>query len=167
MVPHITPFRQNGEIDEEALRRCVDFWIENKIGGLVPCGSNGEAPYLSIDDRNRVVEIVVDEANGKVPVIAGTGSLSTEDTILLTKNAKDLGADAALVVTPFFFKLSDRELMAHYKSIVESVDIPMLLYNVPKFTGFNLEPRLVADLARLENVVGIKDSGGNLVKSRR
>jgi 4-hydroxy-tetrahydrodipicolinate synthase len=162
MVPHITPFRQNGEIDEEALRRCVDFWIENKIGGLVPCGSNGEAPYLSIDDRNRVVEIVVDEANGKVPVIAGTGSLSTEDTILLTKNAKDLGADAALVVTPFFFKLSDRELMAHYKSIVESVDIPMLLYNVPKFTGFNLEPRLVADLARLENVVGIKDSGGNL-----
>jgi 4-hydroxy-tetrahydrodipicolinate synthase len=162
MVPHITPFKQNGEVDEESLRQCVTFWIENKIGGLVPCGSNGEAPYLSIEDRNRVVKIVVDQANGKVPVIAGTGSLSTEDTIRLTKAAKDIGADAALIVTPFFFRLSDRELVEHYTAIARSVDMPMLLYNVPKFTGFNLEPRVVAELARLDNVVGIKDSGGSL-----
>jgi len=162
MPPHITPFKRNGEIDEEALRQCVNFWIENKVSGLVPCGSNGEAPYMSREDRSKVIRIVVDQSNGKVPVIAGTGSLSTEETIHLTEDAKDAGADAALIVTPFFFRLSDEELFEHYKAIVESVDLPVILYNVPKFTGFNLEPRVVAKLARLENVVGIKDSSGNI-----
>ena len=162
MPPHITPFKQNGEIDEEALRQCVNFWIENKVSGLVPCGSNGEAPYMSREDRSKVISMVVDQSNGRVPVIAGTGSLSTEDTIRLTKDAKDAGADAALIVTPFFFKLSDEELFEHYKAIAESVDLPVILYNVPKFTGFNLEPRVVAKLAQLENVVGIKDSSGSI-----
>ena len=162
MPPHITPFKHNGEIDEEALRQCVNFWIENKVSGLVPCGSNGEAPYMSREDRSKVIRIVVDQSNGKVPVIAGTGSLSTEETVHLTEDAKDAGADAALIVTPFFFRLSDEELFEHYKAIVESVDLPVILYNVPKFTGFNLEPRVVAKLAQLENVVGIKDSSGNI-----
>jgi 4-hydroxy-tetrahydrodipicolinate synthase len=162
MPPHITPFKRNGEVDEEALRQCVDFWIESKVNGLVPCGSNGEAPYMSREDRGKVIRTVVDQSNGKVPVIAGTGGLTTEETIRLTKDAKDAGADAALIVTPFFFKLSDRELYAHYREIVESVDLPVILYNVPKFTGFNLEPKVVAKLAELENVVGIKDSSGNI-----
>ncbi len=162
MPPHITPFKQNGEVDEEALRQCVSFWIENKVGGLVPCGSNGEAPYMDREDRSKVIKIVVDQSNGKVPVIAGTGSLSSEETIRLTKDAKDAGADAALIITPFYYKLSDQELFEHYRAIVESVDISIILYNVPKFTGFNLEPRVAAKLAQLENVVGIKDSSGSI-----
>lgn len=162
MPPHITPFKQSGEVDEEALRQCIDFWIENKVGGLVPCGSNGEAPYMDREDRSKVIRIVVDHANGKVPVIAGTGSLSSEETIDLTKDAKDAGADAALIITPFYYKLSDLELLEHYRTIVESVDIPVVLYNVPKFTGINLEPRVAARLAQLENVVGIKDSSGSI-----
>jgi len=162
MPPHITPFKQNGEVDEEALRQCVNFWIENKVGGLVPCGSNGEAPYMDKEDRSKVIGIVVDQSNGKVPVIAGTGSLSSEETICLTRDAKDAGADAALIITPFYYKLSDLELFEHYRKIVESVDIPVILYNVPKFTGFNLEPRVAAKLAQLENVVGIKDSSGSI-----
>jgi len=162
MPPHITPFKQNGEVDEEALRQCVSFWIENKVGGLVPCGSNGEAPYMDREDRSKVIRIVVDQSNGKVPVIAGTGSLSSEETICLTSDAKDAGADAALIITPFYYKLSDLELFEHYRKIVESVDIPVILYNVPKFTGFNLEPRVAAKLAQLENVVGIKDSSGSI-----
>lgn len=164
MPPHITPFRQKGEVDEEALRECVDFWIDNRVGGLAPCGSNGEAPYMSKEDRSKVIRIVVDQSNGKVPVIAGTGGLSSEDTIRLTKDARDIGADAALVVTPFYYRLSDRELLEHYRSLVASVDMPVVLYNVPKFTGFNLEPRVVAKLAQLDNVVGIKDSSGSIAQ---
>lgn len=162
MPPHITPFKQNSEVDEEALRQCVNFWIENKVEGLVPCGSNGEAPYMDRADRSKVIRIVVDQSNGKVPVIAGTGSLSSEETVCLTKDAKDAGADAALVITPFYYRLSEAELFEHYRKIVESVDIPIILYNVPKFTGFNLEPRVAARLAKLQNVVGIKDSSGSI-----
>ena len=162
MPPHITPFKQNGEVDEEALRQCVSFWIENKVGGLVPCGSNGEAPYMDAEDRRKVVRIVVDQSNGKVPVIAGTGSLSSEETIRLTRDAKDVGADAALIITPFYYRLSEKELLEHYRAVVESVDMPVVLYNVPKFTGFNLEPHVAAKLAQLENVVGIKDSSGSI-----
>jgi 4-hydroxy-tetrahydrodipicolinate synthase len=137
-IPHITPFTREGELDEEALRECVRFWLDGGISGLVPCGSNGEAPYLNREERMKVIEIVMEEAGGKVRVVAGTGSLSTKETIQFTRDAKELGVDAALVVTPFYFKLSSRELIAHYKAVLEAVDLPIVLYSVPKFTGFSL-----------------------------
>jgi len=162
-VPHVTPFKHNGEINEGALRELIQFWVQGGLSGLVPCGSNGEAPYLLREERKRVIEIVVDEVNGKVPVIAGTGAIGTKETIQLTRDAKDIGADAALIVTPFYFRHSSRELYAHYSAILEAVDIPVLVYNVPKFTGFSLEPSLVHKLAsEYDNVIGVKDSSGSL-----
>lgn len=161
--PHITPFTHEGEVDEEALRRCVKFWVNGGVSGLVPCGSNGEAPYLSQEERRRVIEIVLDEVHGKVPVIPGTGSMSTRETILLTRDARDLGADAALVVTPFYFKLSNKEIYEHYRAVVEAVDLPIVIYNVPKFTGFSLDPNVVFQLiSKYDNIVGIKDSSGSI-----
>jgi len=162
MPPHITPMKHDGEIDESSLRECVRFWIESGVHGLVPCGSNGEAPYLSREERKKVIEIVVEEANGKIPVIAGTGCMSTKETIALTKDAEDVGATAALIVTPFYFRLSNREIIEHFKEISESVDIPIVLYNVPKFTGVNLEPSVIAQLAELDQVIGVKDSSGSI-----
>jgi len=162
-VPHVTPFKRDGDLDEEALRTLVRFWLDGGVSGLMPCGSNGEAPYLSREERKKVVETVVDEVNGKVPVIAGTGSMSTKETIRLTKDAKDLGVDAALVVTPFYFKLSNREIHEHYKTLLKAVDLPVVLYSVPKFTGFSLEPFLISQLAsKYKNIAGVKDSGGSI-----
>ncbi|HVP93530.1 MAG TPA: 4-hydroxy-tetrahydrodipicolinate synthase [Acidobacteriota bacterium] len=162
-VPHITPFSHNGELDLTALRTCVRFWLKGGVSGLVPCGSNGEAPYLSREERIKVIQTVTDEVNGKIPVIAGTGSMSTKETILFTKDAKDLGADAVLIVTPFYYKPSNKETHEHYKAVLDAVDIPIVLYSVPKFTGFPLEPVTIAQLAsEYENIIGIKDSGGNL-----
>jgi 4-hydroxy-tetrahydrodipicolinate synthase len=162
-VPHVTPFTHGGELDLVGLRTCVRFWLEGGVSGLVPCGSNGEAPYLSREERRKVVETVVNEVSGKVPVVAGTGSMSTRDTIQFTKDAKDLGADAALVVTPFYFKLSNREIVEHYRTVLEAVDLPIVIYNVPKFTGFSLDPTVVSQLAsEHENVTGVKDSSGSI-----
>ena len=162
-VPHITPFRRNGEINENALRQCVQFWVEGGLSGLVPCGSNGEAPYLLREERKRVIEVVVEEANGKVPIIAGTGAISTRETIQLTEDARSVGVDAALVVTPFYYKHSSKEIHDHYSALLEAVDLPIVIYNVPKFTGFSLDPSVVYKLvSEYENVIGIKDSSGNL-----
>lgn len=162
-VPHVTPFTREGKFDEEALRICARFWVENGVSGLVPCGSNGEAPYLSREERRKVIKTVVDEVNGKVLVVAGTGSMSTRETILFTKEAKDLGVDAALVVTPFYFKISSREMYEHYKALLEAVDLPVVLYNIPKFTGLSLEPTMISQLAsEYESVVGVKDSSGSI-----
>jgi 4-hydroxy-tetrahydrodipicolinate synthase len=137
--------------------------LEGGVSGLVPCGSNGEAPYLSRQERIKVIEAVLDEVNGKVPVIAGTGSMSTRETVTFSKDAADLGADAALVVTPFYFKLSDKEIHEHYRAVSGAVDVPIVVYNVPKFTGVSLEPTQIEKLAREnERIVGIKDSGGNV-----
>jgi 4-hydroxy-tetrahydrodipicolinate synthase len=162
-VPNVTPFTRKGQLDTKALRTCVRFWLDGGVSGLVPCGSNGEAPYLSRQERIKVIQTVVDITNGKVPVVAGTGSTSTRETIAFTKDAADLGADAALVVTPFYFKLSNQEIQEHYRSVSEAVDIPIIVYSVPKFTGISLEPAFIHKLA-MENqkVVGVKDSSGNL-----
>jgi 4-hydroxy-tetrahydrodipicolinate synthase len=162
-VPHVTPFTREGEIDLEALRTCVRFWLEGGVSGLVPCGSNGEAPYLSRQERIKVIETVVDEVNGKIPVIAGTGSMSTKETITFTKDAKDLGVDAVLVVTPFYFKPTNREIHEHYRTVSEAVDLPIIVYNVPKFTGFSLETAFVHQLmSENEKIIGLKDSSGNI-----
>jgi 4-hydroxy-tetrahydrodipicolinate synthase len=161
-VPHVTPFKHDGEIDTKALRKLVHFWIGNGLSGLVTCGSNGEAPYLLREERRKLLETVVDEANGKVPVIAGTGAISTKETVQLTMDAKDVGVNAALVVTPFYFKHSNEELYAHYSAVLEAVDLPIIVYNVPKFTGVSLEPALVERLSSEYNhVVGVKDTSGS------
>jgi len=162
-VPHITPFTKNGKLDQNLLKTCVQYWLQSGASGLVSCGSNGEAPYLSREERKAVIETVVDEVNGKVMVIAGTGSMSTQETIAYTKDAEDIGVDAALVVTPFYFKLSNREILEHYKTLVRSVNIPIILYNVPKFTNYSLEPNIIFQLAsEFDNVIGMKDSSGNI-----
>ncbi|MEM2094978.1 MAG: 4-hydroxy-tetrahydrodipicolinate synthase [Candidatus Bathyarchaeia archaeon] len=162
MPPHITPFTKEGEIDEEGLRKDVDFWIEAGVHGLVSCGSNGEAVYLNSQEREKVIKIVLDQANGRVPVIAGTGAPSTREAIEQTKMAKDLGVDAVLVVTPYFLCPSQNEILGYYQDLSEAVDVPIILYNVPKFTGVNMEPWVVARLAELDNIVGIKDSSGDM-----
>lgn len=134
-IPHITPFAKNGELDLEALRTCVRFWLNSGISGLVSCGSNGEAPYLSREERQKVISTVVDEINDKTVVIAGTGSISTREILLFTKGTEDIGADAALAVTPFYFKLSNKEIIEHYTPLMESVDIPIVLYSVQNLQG--------------------------------
>jgi 4-hydroxy-tetrahydrodipicolinate synthase len=162
-VPHVTPFKREGELDIEALRTCVRFWVESGVSGLVPCGSNGEAPYLSRQERRIVIKTVVEEVNGKIPVIAGTGGMSTKQTIAFTKDAEKLEVDAALIVTPFYFKLTNREIYEHYKTIFEAVDLPIILYNVPKFTGVSIELAVISQLAsKYENLIGVKDSSGNI-----
>jgi 4-hydroxy-tetrahydrodipicolinate synthase len=162
-VPHITPFTRDGELDVEGLRECVRFWVKGGVSGLVPCGSNGEAPYLTREERMKVIETVVEEVKGRVPVVAGTGSMSTQETIMFTRDAKNLDVDAALVVTPFYFKLANREIYEHYRTVLEAVDLPIILYNVPKFTGFSLEPVVVSQLvSKYEGVVGVKDSSGSI-----
>lgn len=163
LVPSITPFTRTGRIDSTSLRECVKFWLEGGVSGLVPIGSNGEAPYLSRQERVTIIQTVVDEANGKVPVVAGTGSTSTRETIMFTKDAADLGADAALIVTPYYYKLNSQEIYEHYRSVSEALDFPIVVYSVPKFTGVSLEPAFINKLAK-ENrkVIGVKDSSGNL-----
>jgi 4-hydroxy-tetrahydrodipicolinate synthase len=162
-VPHITPFTETGEIDLEALRVCVRFWVENGVDGLMPCGSNGEAPYLAMDERQKIISTVLEEAKTNVTIVAGTGAPSTWETIRLTKEAADLGVDAAVVVTPYYFKPSNHELTAHYKAVLEAVDLPIILYSVPKFTGITLEPAVIAELAKeYSHVAGVKDSSGNI-----
>jgi 4-hydroxy-tetrahydrodipicolinate synthase len=163
IVPHITPFTEKGELNLEALRTCTRFWIENGVDGLMPCGSNGEAPYLAREERQKIIATVLEEAKKGVTVMAGTGAPSTWETIRLTKDAADLGVDAAVVVTPYYFRLSNREIISHYKAVLEAVDIPIILYSVPKFTGYALEPAVIAELAKeYSNVAGVKDSSGNI-----
>jgi len=162
-VPNVTPLTRTGLLDIKALRACVRFWLEGGVSGLVPCGSNGESPYLSRQERIKVIETVMDEVNGKVPVVAGTGSMCTQETITFTKDAADLGVDAALIVTPFYFRLSNKEIQQHYRSVSENVDLPIVLYSVPKFTSVSLEPTFIQKLAsENEKIIGVKDSGGNI-----
>ncbi|MEM2795978.1 MAG: 4-hydroxy-tetrahydrodipicolinate synthase [Candidatus Hadarchaeales archaeon] len=163
----ITPFDENGEIDEEGLRKNVEFQIKNGINGLVPVGTTGECSTLSYDEHIRVIEIVVDAAKGRVPVLAGTGSNSTWEAIMLTRRAKEVGADGALIVVPYYNKPTQAGLYAHYKKISEEVDIPIVIYNIPSRTGVNMQPETVAKLAKLKNIVGIKEASGDMQQVKR
>lgn len=161
--PHITPFLKNEEIDEKSLRSLVHFWLDSGCAGLVSCASNGEGPYMTREERRRVLQIVIEEVNGKASVIAGTGAPSTRETIFLTEDAKDVGADAVLIVSPYYFKPDSRELFEHYSSVINSTNIPVIVYNVPKFTGYSLDPAVVVRLVEeYDQVVGVKDSGGSI-----
>ncbi|MER3437158.1 MAG: 4-hydroxy-tetrahydrodipicolinate synthase [Chloroflexota bacterium] len=157
----ITPFRR-GELDEQALRQLVDFQIAQGINGLVPCGTTGESVTLTEFEHDRVIEMVVEQAAGRVPVIAGTGTNNTRLTIERTHHARAIGADAALVVVPYYNKPTQEGMYRHFAAIAEATDLPLILYNVPGRTGVNMTPETVLRLAEIPTIVGIKEASGNL-----
>ncbi len=157
----ITPFR-NGDIDEPALRALVERQITGGVSGLVPCGTTGEAPALSSVEWDRVVSAVLQTADGRVPVVAGTGSNGTEATIERTLRARALGADGALVVTPYYNRPTQDGLYRHFEAIAEAVDLPLILYNVPSRTGVNLLPETAVRLAAIPSIVAVKEASGSL-----
>lgn len=157
----VTPFK-DGAIDEKAFRELIEFQIESGSDGLVPCGTTGESATLTHEEHNRVIEMTIEAASGRVPVIAGTGSNSTAETIQLTKHAEAFGASAALLITPYYNKPSQQGLYEHYKKISEEVSIPLLLYNVPGRTSVNMAPETIARLSEINNIVGIKEATGDL-----
>ncbi|GAB4505970.1 MAG: hypothetical protein Kow00123_01080 [Anaerolineales bacterium] len=157
----VTPFTKDEEVDEPALRALVRHLLPH-VDGFVPCGTTGEFPYMTPDEQKRVISIVVDEVAGRKPVIAGTGAAGTKETILLARNAKEAGANACLVVTPFFLHPSDKGIYQHFYDVAMAVDIPILLYNIPQVVDAYLPRNVVEDLSDIPNIVGIKDSSGNL-----
>ncbi len=160
-VAIVTPF-QNGRIDEPALRDLIEFQIENGTHGIVPCGTTGESATLSHEEHERVVEITVDQVKKRVPVIAGTGSNNTTEAIRLTKHAKECGADAALMIAPYYNKPTQEGLYQHFKQVAETVDLPIIVYNIPGRTAVNMEPETIARLAKIPNIVGVKEATGSM-----
>lgn len=160
----VTPFR-NGAIDEDAFVALVERQIDGGVHGLVPVGTTGETATLSHDEHRRVVELCVATAKGRVPVVAGAGSNSTSEAIELVRHAKTIGADAALVVTPYYNRPSQEGLYAHYKAINDAVQLPVLVYNVPSRTSVDISNETLARLAELPNIVGIKDATGDLARA--
>lgn len=161
MVAIVTPFKK-GKVDEKGLKKLIEFQIKNGTHGIVPCGTTGESATLSHEEHERVVEITIQTVAGRVPVVAGTGSNSTAESIKLTKHAKKAGADAALMITPYYNKPTQEGLYQHFKAVAEAVDIPIVLYNVPGRTSVNMLPETVARLAKIKNIVGIKEATGSL-----
>jgi 4-hydroxy-tetrahydrodipicolinate synthase len=154
----VTPFDKQGNLDEEGLRELVRFQLQEGIDGLVPVGTTGECSTLSYEEHERVIEIVVGEAKGRVPVVAGTGSNSTREALMLTNFAREAGADGALLVVPYYNRPTQEGLYQHFRELAEKVDIPQILYNIPSRTGVNLLPQTVARLAEIKNIVGIKEA---------
>lgn len=157
----VTPFR-GGAVDEEALRGLIERQIEAEIDGLVPCGSTGESATLSYEEHHRVVEITIEAAAGRVPVFAGTGSNSTREAIDFTNHAKRAGADGALLLSPYYNKPTQEGIYLHYQAIAQETGLPLVIYNIPGRTASNIEPETIGRLARIDNVIGVKESSGDL-----
>jgi 4-hydroxy-tetrahydrodipicolinate synthase len=157
----VTPFK-NGQFDEEAYRELVEFQVKGGIHGIVPCGTTGESPTLSHAEHKRVVETCIDQVKKRVPVIAGSGSNSTAESLELTRHAQEAGADAALMITPYYNKPTQEGLYQHYKTVASQTKIPIVVYNVPGRTSVNLLPETMARLAEIPNIVGLKDATGDL-----
>lgn len=166
MTALVTPFR-HGSIDEEAFRAHLERQIDAGVDALVPAGTTGEAATLSMDEHKHLIAITVEQVAGRVPVIAGTGSNNTAESIALTQAAKDLGADAALLISPYYNKPSQEGVYQHYKAVAEAVALPQILYNVPGRTASNMMPDTVARLSSIENIVGIKDATADLAQLTR
>ena len=160
-VALITPFKDNN-LDEENYIKLINFHLKNNTNGLVPAGTTGESPTLSHKEHEKVIELCIKEANGRVPVIAGTGSNSTEEAISLTSHAEKAGANGALVVTPYYNKPTQEGLYQHYKAINDSCGIPIIIYNIPSRSVVDMEVDTMARLFELKNIVGVKDATGNL-----
>jgi 4-hydroxy-tetrahydrodipicolinate synthase len=157
----VTPFK-NGRLDEEAYRELIEFQIKGGIHGIVPCGTTGESPTLSHAEHKRVVEVCIEQVKKRVPVIAGSGSNNTAEAVDLTLHAQNAGADAALMITPYYNKPTQEGLYQHYKTVASQTKIPIVVYNVPGRTSLNLLPETMARLADLPNIVGLKDATGDL-----
>lgn len=167
IVALVTPFKKDG-IDEAAYKKLVEWQIKEGTNGIVPCGTTGESPTLSTEEHNRVVEVCIEAANKRVPVIAGAGSNSTAEAVAYTKHAAKAGADAVLVVTPYYNKPTNKGIYLHYKAISESANIPIILYNIAGRTGKNIEPDLMAKLASdFKNIIGVKEASGSLEQMLR
>jgi len=167
IVAIVTPFK-NGKVDEKKLRELVDFHVKNGTMGIVPCGTTGESPTLSFEEHDRVIEAAVDQARGRIQVIAGTGSNSTDEAIVLTKHASKVGASASLQVSPYYNRPTQKGLYEHFKAISECAKFPMILYNIASRTAVNIEPETVAKLARdCKNIVAIKEASGNIEQISR
>jgi 4-hydroxy-tetrahydrodipicolinate synthase len=166
IVALITPFR-NGAVDEKAFQAFVDWQIDQGTHAVVPCGTTGESPTLSHGEHKRVVELCIEVAKGRVPVIAGTGSNSTDEAIDLTRHAKQAGADAALIVTPYYNKPTQEGLYQHYKALNDAVELPILIYNIPARCVVDMSVATMARLAKLPNIVGMKDATMDLARPLR
>ena len=160
-VALITPFKNNG-LDEEAYIKLIHFHMDNGTSGLVPAGTTGESPTLSHDEHQRVIDLCIRESKGKIPVIAGTGSNSTEEAISLTSHAEKAGADGALIVTPYYNKPTQEGLYQHYKAINDKCGIPIIIYNIPSRSVIDMSVDTMARLFELKNIIGVKDATGNL-----
>ncbi len=163
IVALITPFRY-GKVDEEAFQKMVEWQISEGTQGLVPCGTTGESPTLSHAEHKRLVELCISAAAGRVPVIAGTGSNSTAEAIELTLHAKEAGADAALIVTPYYNKPTQEGLYQHFQSIHDAVDLPLIIYNIPPRSAVDMSLETMARLAKLPNIIGVKDATSQIAR---
>jgi 4-hydroxy-tetrahydrodipicolinate synthase len=161
LIAIVTPFRK-GQLDERAFGDLIEWQIANGTNGIVPCGTTGESATLTHEEHHRVVKLAVEVARRRVPVIAGTGSNSTDEAISLTRHAKEAGADGALLITPYYNKPTQEGLYRHYKAVAESVEIPQILYNIPGRTGVNMLPATVGRLCGMKNIVGIKEGSGSV-----
>ncbi|MBS7656144.1 4-hydroxy-tetrahydrodipicolinate synthase [Candidatus Bathyarchaeota archaeon] len=159
----VTPFTKNGKVDFEGLRKLTNWLIACEVDGLFPLGSIGEGPKLNREERRKVLEAVLNEAKGSIPVIPGTGGITTRDAIIYTKDAKNLGAHAAVIHPPWYFHPSPKALLNHYKAIAEAVDFPIILYNLPSFVGYSIPIEVVIEAAKIDNIMGIKDSSANML----
>lgn len=161
MVAIVTPFKK-GRLDEKAFRELIEFQIKGGTSAIVPCGTTGESATLSHQEHNRVIELCVKAARGRIPVIAGTGSNSTEEAVALTKHAKKVGADAALLICPYYNKPTQEGLFRHFRAVGRAANLPLIPYNIPGRTGVNMLPATVARLAEEKNIVAIKESSGSI-----
>jgi len=160
-VALVTPF-ENGKVNEEVFRDLIEFHIENGTDGLVPCGCTGEAATLTMEEQKALVDIAVETCNKRIPVVAGTGSNNTREAVELTSYAKKAGCDGALIITPYYNKPTPEGQYRHYAEIAKKADIPIMLYNVPSRTGISLLPSTVARLAKVDNIVAIKEAAGSV-----
>ncbi|WP_346676330.1 4-hydroxy-tetrahydrodipicolinate synthase [Methanobrevibacter woesei] len=163
-VAMVTPFTKDEEIDEEGFRSNINFLIDNGVNGLLAAGTTGESATLSHDEHKKVIEILIDEVDGRVETLAGAGSNSTKEAIDLVKFSEDAGADAALVITPYYNKPQQHGLIDHYQVISDASDIPIIAYNVPSRTGVNLDVDTIVELAKIDNVDAIKEASGSIDK---
>lgn len=167
IVAIVTPFRR-GKIDEQKLRDLIEMHIKNGTSGIVPCGTTGESATLSFEEHDKVIEITIDQVKKRIPVIAGTGSNSTEEAVMLTRHAQESGADASLQVSPYYNRPTQNGLYEHFKAIADAVKIPIILYNIASRTGVNIEPETIVRLAKdCKNIVGVKEASGNLDQMSR
>jgi 4-hydroxy-tetrahydrodipicolinate synthase len=163
-VAIVTPFTEKGEVNDEALRSHVEFLIEKGVAGVVPCGTTGESATLSWEEHNRVVDIVIEQARGRVQVIAGAGSNNTAESLAAARHACEIGADAILSITPYYNRPTQEGLYQHFAAIATQVEIPTVVYNVPSRTSINLLPETVERLCSFKNIVAVKEASGSIVQ---